>query len=120
MQFKEEFQHAYELFGGYGERVLGMRFAVFQCPLLSSKCVQPGFAHLELDEKQYPSDRDHSYKYFSLSFFLGPGSALMYAYVNGSSEKKNFPQDGYVFLGMILLRLLVLTALLPCRADFPC
>ena len=41
-EFKEQFQLAYETFGGFGERVLG-------------------FAHLELDEKEYPPDMDTKY-----------------------------------------------------------
>ena len=41
-EFKEQFQLAYETFGGFGERVLG-------------------FAQLELDEKEFPPDMDTKY-----------------------------------------------------------
>ena len=41
-EFKEQFQLAYETFGGFGERVLG-------------------FAQIELDEKEYPADMDNKY-----------------------------------------------------------
>ena len=41
-EFKEQFQMAYETFGGFGERVLG-------------------FAQLELDEKEYPPEMDTKY-----------------------------------------------------------
>ena len=41
-EFKENFQMAYETFGGFGERVLG-------------------FAQLELEEKEFPAEMDTQY-----------------------------------------------------------
>jgi len=61
-EFKHNFQQAYETFGSFGERVLG-------------------FAHLELDENEYPPEMDTQY----------------------NAEKKNFPSEGLVFLGLISL-----------------
>lgn len=40
--FRQHFQHSYETFGGFGERVLG-------------------FAEFELDEKQFPPEFDAKY-----------------------------------------------------------
>ena len=61
-EFTESFQQAYEMFGGFGERVLG-------------------FAIQELDEKEFPPEKDTEYSF----------------------EKGNFPMTGLTFVGLISL-----------------